>query len=65
VELVVRAACGSGACPAIFADGDAMVIVQGYAVDPAEVGLNVPDGELLVRVPRELLYSGAMQLKST
>jgi hypothetical protein len=59
---VVQIACSSGGCPTIFATGDD-VIVQGYAVDSAEAGIDLPEGEMLVRIPRSLLHDGAHRLE--
>jgi len=53
--------CASGGCPTIYASGED-VVIQGYAVEPAEAGVEVPEGELLVRIPRSLLLDGSMQL---
>jgi hypothetical protein len=65
VELVTVAKypCSGGGCPTIFATEDDMVVVQGYAVSPAEAGIDLPDGELLVRVPRSLVHEGASALQ--
>jgi hypothetical protein len=65
VELVRVAtfACGSGGCPTIFAADDDSVVVQGYVVDAAEAGVDLPDGELLVRIPRSLLHDGSSRLQ--
>jgi hypothetical protein len=65
VKVVARVACASGGCPTIFAaDGD-MVVVQGYAVDAAEAGVDLPEGEFLVRIPRDLLQDGWTALHTT
>jgi hypothetical protein len=55
--------CDSAGCPTIFTEGDD-VVVQGYPVDPAAAGIEVPAGELLVRIPRDLLREGAARLQS-
>jgi hypothetical protein len=54
--------CASTGCPTIYVEGED-VVVQGYAVQPAEAGLEVPDGELLVRIPRSLLLDGSARLR--
>jgi hypothetical protein len=59
---VAQVRCGSGGCPTIFTNGDD-VVVQGYAVDPAEAGINLPEGEILVRIPRSLLQDGSTALE--
>jgi hypothetical protein len=35
------------------------VIVQGYAVAPADAGVIVPEGELLVEIPVDILRDAA------
>lgn len=62
MKLVAKVACASGGCPAIFADEGDMIVVQGYAVSAADAGIDLPDGELLVRIPRGLLHDGATAL---
>jgi hypothetical protein len=66
VELVTVAkwACSTGGCPTIFAADDDMVVVQGYVVDPVAAGVDLPEGELLVRIPRDLLHQGASRLET-
>jgi hypothetical protein len=61
--MVARAACGSGGCPTIFAEDDGNVVVQGYVVNAHEAGVQLPEGELLVRIPRNLLHEGATALR--
>jgi hypothetical protein len=65
VELskVAQAACSSTGCPTIFTSGDEIVI-QGYSVDQAQTGLEVPEGETLVRIPRSLLHDGSALLRT-
>ncbi len=59
---VAQIACSSGGCPTIFATGED-VIVQGYAVDSGEAGIDLPEGEILVRIPRSLLHDGSNRLE--
>jgi len=35
------------------------LVVQGYAVDPAQAGIDVPSGERLIEIPAELLREAA------
>jgi hypothetical protein len=65
VKLVAKVACASSGCPAIFAEEGDTVVVQGYAVDAAESGVDLPQGELLVRIPRDLLQDGWAALCAT
>jgi hypothetical protein len=63
--LVARSACASSGCPTIFAEDGDTVVVQGYVVDAAEAGIELPEGELLVRIPRGLLQDGWTALCAT
>jgi hypothetical protein len=59
---IAKVACGSSNCPTIFAAGDD-IVVQGYVVDPVDAGMDLPPGELLVRIPRHLLHDGSARLR--
>jgi hypothetical protein len=39
-------------------------LVQGYKVLPSEAGMQIPDGEMLVEIPRRLILSAAEQLSA-
>jgi hypothetical protein len=52
---VLAAWCAHGDCPTVYETDRGTVVVQGYPVDPAAVGLSVPAGESLVEIPAELL----------
>lgn len=65
MKLVAKVACASSGCPAIFAADDDTVVVQGYAVNAGEAGVDLPPGELLVRIPRSLLHDGSTALHAT
>ncbi|MEU4690335.1 hypothetical protein [Actinoplanes sp. NPDC023714] len=47
--------CGAGSCPTVYDTGGDTVLVQGHAAS----GVEVPEGELLVEIPRELLLQAA------
>jgi hypothetical protein len=47
--------CGSGTCPTIYHTDRGTLLVQGAAA----AGITVPDGELLVEIPRDLLLEAA------
>ncbi|WP_433831011.1 hypothetical protein ACQP2E_12385 [Actinoplanes sp. CA-015351] len=51
--------CGTGSCPTVYSTGGDNVLVQGYAA----TGVAVPEGELLVEIPRELLIEAARRLQ--
>lgn len=54
LELVTTL-CGGGTCPTVYRTNRGTLVVQGYAVTPAAAGVAVPDGELLVEIPVDLL----------
>ncbi len=49
--------CGEGDCPTIYTTETGGVVVQGYLVDH-----QVPDGEGIVEIPREILLEAARAL---
>jgi hypothetical protein len=48
-------ACCGGTCPTLYESDRGTIVVQGWKVTEADV--DVPDGEALVEIPRELLRS--------
>ncbi|WP_305786813.1 hypothetical protein [Symbioplanes lichenis] len=59
--ITIAAQCSSGNCPTIYRDG-ADVLVQGYAVEAVAGAGALPDGELVVRIPAELVREAARRL---
>jgi hypothetical protein len=53
----IAASCSAGSCPTVYLTARGTAVVQGFAVTPADAGIDVPAGELLVEVPLELLAS--------
>lgn len=51
--------CGGGTCPTVYSTDRGTVLVQGNAV----TDLPVPDGELLVEIPREILLEAARRIQ--
>jgi len=51
--------CGTGTCPTVYSTDQDTVLVQGAAF----TGLSVPDGELVVEIPREFLIEAALRLQ--
>jgi hypothetical protein len=49
--------CTSGTCPTVYRTDRGTLVVQGYAVDPAQAGVQIPEGERLVEIPIDLLLS--------
>ena len=56
---VVTSYCGSQTCPTVYESDRGTLVVQGYAVDAARAGVDLPPGELLVEIPVELLANAA------
>lgn len=56
---LVISLCGNGTCPTVYRTDRDTVLVQGNAV----TGTTVPDGELLVEIPRELLLEAARRIQ--
>ncbi|NMO53149.1 hypothetical protein HH310_18370 [Actinoplanes sp. TBRC 11911] len=54
--------CNTGACPTVYESGPASVVVQGFKVSADRVGIDLPDGETLVEIPRELLAEALRNL---
>jgi hypothetical protein len=51
--------CASSGCPTIYASSQGTLLVQGYAVSADRAGVDVPEGELLVEIPADLLAAAA------
>jgi hypothetical protein len=54
MRLTRVAGCEAGTCPTVYATDRGTLVVQGAIVTDAE-GVDVPSGETLVEVPRDLL----------
>ncbi|MEU4238701.1 hypothetical protein [Actinoplanes sp. NPDC026619] len=55
--------CASGSCPTVYSTGDpATVVVQGFAMTGDQAGIDVPEGEVLIRIPRDLLAEAVRNL---
>ncbi|WP_305784197.1 hypothetical protein [Symbioplanes lichenis] len=55
--------CASSSCPTVYrSDTPGVLVVQGFSVTPQEAGLDVPDGEMLIEIPVELLREAARHL---
>lgn len=51
----LEGACYGGTCPTLYESDRGTIVVQGWKVTDAD--MDVPDGEALVEIPRELLRS--------
>ena len=55
--------CTASSCPTVYLDADSgTLVVQGFDVAPGQEGVDVPEGESLVRVPIELLVEAMNSL---
>ncbi|MEU8817894.1 hypothetical protein [Actinoplanes sp. NPDC048796] len=54
--------CSSGSCPTVYASESGTVVVQGFSVSAEQAGIDVPAGERLVEIPRELLVEAVRNL---
>lgn len=52
---VLASSCASGACPTVYRTDSGSLVVQGYTVSAERAGIDLPDGEMLVEIPAELL----------
>ena len=55
--------CNSGSCPTVYVDpGTDKLIVQGFSVSAEHRGIDLPAGEALVEIPKELLAEALRNL---
>jgi hypothetical protein len=47
--------CGNGPCPTVYETENKTIVVQGFTVDPDQLGLELPPGENAVEIPRYIL----------
>jgi len=55
---VVASSCNAGSCPTVYRTHHGTLVVQGYTVTQ-QTGVELPDGEMLVEIPLELLAEAA------
>lgn len=57
MELVriVSLGCGSTTCPTVYAADDGDLVVQGYKINEPRIEEGLPEGEAVVKIPRQLL----------
>jgi hypothetical protein len=56
--------CSSGTCPTVYGTDTDSVLVQGYIVTAEDAGLDLPAGEQIVEIPREILIAAAARATS-
>jgi hypothetical protein len=52
-------ACAASGCPTIYRSDRGTLVIQGYTVSARQAGIDLPEGELLVEIPIELLAQAA------
>ncbi|WP_433296462.1 hypothetical protein ACQP2F_38460 [Actinoplanes sp. CA-030573] len=52
---LIATVCGGGSCPTVYRTDRGTLVIQGYPVSAQAVGVDLPDGEVLVEIPEELL----------
>ncbi|WIM94254.1 hypothetical protein ACTOB_006268 [Actinoplanes oblitus] len=52
---VVANRCSAGSCPTIYRTDSGRYVVQGFTVSAERAGIDLPEGEMLVEIPAELL----------
>jgi hypothetical protein len=57
----ISSQCGNGTCPTLYRTNRDTLVIQGYAVEAEHAGVAVPEGELLVEIPVELLKNFLQQ----
>lgn len=55
LKLIGGTGCGNGPCPAVYETENKTIVVQGFTVNPAKVGIELPPGEMMVEIPRYVL----------
>jgi hypothetical protein len=60
---IARTPCDETGCPTVYLTEHDTVVVQGYRVRPADAGIDLPPGEILVEIPRALFDEGATVLR--
>jgi hypothetical protein len=55
LRLIGGSGCGNGPCPAVYETENKTIVVQGFSVDAASAGLDLPPGENAVEIPRYVL----------
>ncbi|WP_344820375.1 hypothetical protein [Actinoplanes cyaneus] len=59
---VVANHCSAGSCPTIYRAQSGRYVVQGFTVSAERAGIDLPDGEMLVEIPAELLREALSDL---
>ena len=54
--------CANGSCPTVYQSSSGTLVVQGFAVSAQSAGIDVPEGEMLVEIPLDLLTEAFREL---
>ena len=52
---IVTTLCGAGSCPTVYRTDRGTLVIQGAPLSAEDAGIDLPDGEILVEVPEDLL----------
>lgn len=61
---LVGTACRGSGCPTVYTTESTDLVVQGYIVPDQRGAGEVPEGETLVRIPRQLLVAAMRELSA-
>jgi hypothetical protein len=59
---LVTTLCGSNTCPTVYRSDRGTLVIQGYSVSATHAGVDLPEGEMLVEIPADLLAEAARLL---
>ena len=59
---LVATLCGSNTCPTVYRSDRGTLVIQGYSVSATHAGVDLPEGEMLVEIPADLLAEAARLL---
>ena len=57
---IMTTLCANNSCPTVYRTDRGTLVIQGYIVDQTD--FEVPPGERLIEIPRELLQAAALEL---
>lgn len=60
---LTTACAATGTCPTVYRTDRQTIVVQGSAVPGASAGITLPEGELLVEIPDDILLAAADRIR--
>jgi hypothetical protein len=52
---LIATLCGAGSCPTIYRTDRGTLVVQGTPISAEAAGIDLPEGEMLIEIPEDLL----------